>query len=409
MAIIIPSKYISSMKNPKVRDNYIDNVEVNYTVISPNNKFEEVVYTETFKDNLFNKTDEASSEIAYRSAYWGGRSELYAYIYASQSWRNFSVKINKNPKNSFISKVFTGIKTVEQEETSNETSWIGSNVVYKKATAKASLPVTNASYNLSGLVSYTVGELFIGDKTIEQKTNETIPLAITSSSCTFETQSAYSTVSASVSLPNRNNILRPQINEDEDYYIFNITLLTESISIPLKLIKGTVEQSATFTMTGTCEVYVAEEVSLTFYGNTIGIDLKNGTVTVGSGDFPFSTNSNELIHTGATTYGQDITSYIGENILNQYREGKETCTVKCSISDYYTESGDLAISPHKGEVPMTFSIGDEVIPMVYTVNKTDRAMSKYSNGMDKVFVVVGVKPSYTGACWQELTLLEKTE
>ena len=52
MAIVIPSKYIYNVDNPKVRDNYVDKVEVGQTTVTPNNEYEKVVYSETFKNNL---------------------------------------------------------------------------------------------------------------------------------------------------------------------------------------------------------------------------------------------------------------------------------------------------------------------------------------------------------------------
>ena len=412
MAIIIPSKYISSIKNPKVRDNYIDNVEVNYTVISSDDKIEEVVHNETYKSNevLFAINDHQKGSIDI-DTYQDFATAIYtvaSLLEGQQVWANISIKIPKNSKNSWISKIFKGVRS---NDNGVNTSWIGVNIKYKKTEYDASAFVSGVGYdkgNWNG--EYTISETQLSNPRTELAYADRIPFCRKNLSISSAYEHRGNTAISTIDLPNRDNILDERIfsDTDKDYVFSNIKILTKSKEIPLSLNTYDVRLRE-FTISGTAVEYVAEEVTLTFYGNTIGIDLKDGTVTVGSGDLPFSTTSNELIHTGATTYGENITSYIGDNILNQYRDGKETCTVKCTISDYYTESGELAISPHKGEVPMTFSIGDEVIPMVYTVDKTDRAISKYNNGMDKVFVVVGVKPSYTGACWQELTLLEKTE
>jgi hypothetical protein len=56
--------------------------------------------------------------------------------------------------------------------------------------------------------------------------------------------------------------------------------------------------------------------------------------------------------------------------------------------------------------PMSFQIGDQVIPRVYGVDGKDRPMSTYKNGSEKVFQVLGSKIFYDGAVWQELSLQE---
>lgn len=96
--------------------------------------------------------------------------------------------------------------------------------------------------------------------------------------------------------------------------------------------------------------------------------------------------------------------HLSEQIVEQYKNGKETATILCSISDYYTTEGDIAIDTKTGK--MSFSIGDKVIPMVYGSDKVDKPMSQYKSGSAKVFRVVGLRFVYDGAVWQELTLQE---
>lgn len=101
---------------------------------------------------------------------------------------------------------------------------------------------------------------------------------------------------------------------------------------------------------------------------------------------------------------ENLSSVIAKGVLEQYGKGKETARIRCSTNDYYDENDELAISPTgKNELPMLFSINDEVIPMV----TPDRAMSYYKDETRKVFRVVGVRFENRGALWQELTLQEK--
>lgn len=91
----------------------------------------------------------------------------------------------------------------------------------------------------------------------------------------------------------------------------------------------------------------------------------------------------------------------------QYANGKETATIRCSISDYYDyDSGDKIISIDNFTGKMSFVIGDIVVPMVFGVDGNDRPMSLYNNGNPKKFQVLGKKMFYDGAVWQELSLQE---
>ena len=78
----------------------------------------------------------------------------------------------------------------------------------------------------------------------------------------------------------------------------------------------------------------------------------------------------------------------------------------------YLEKGTLTIPLKEIDInnnngKMAFDIYDEVIPMVYTANQTDKPMSRYKDGSAKTFVVLWPKIYFDGAVWQELTLQEK--
>ena len=104
-----------------------------------------------------------------------------------------------------------------------------------------------------------------------------------------------------------------------------------------------------------------------------------------------------------------ITEYLANNVLKQYAVGKETATLLCDINEYYDENGDLVISTEKSGLPMTFNIGNEVIPYVFGANGQDKPMSLYRDGNPKVFRIIGTNTIYDGAVWQELTLQEVTK
>lgn len=97
---------------------------------------------------------------------------------------------------------------------------------------------------------------------------------------------------------------------------------------------------------------------------------------------------------------------ISSLVLSEYKNGKETATITCSISDFYDESGNLVISKSKEDLPMTFKVGDQVIPMYYSSDGTDKPFSLYEDGSPKAFRVVKTKVYYDGAVWQQLYLQE---
>lgn len=120
------------------------------------------------------------------------------------------------------------------------------------------------------------------------------------------------------------------------------------------------------------------------------------------------------------------TAYLAEKILqaeNLKIHGVECMVVDAEDTKIYINFYSLSIVPYleKGTLTiplkeisttnnvgkMAFDIYDEVIPMVYTANQTDKPMSRYKDGSAKTFVVLGTKIYFDGAVWQELTLQEK--
>lgn len=100
------------------------------------------------------------------------------------------------------------------------------------------------------------------------------------------------------------------------------------------------------------------------------------------------------------------TIYLFDNVLNEYKNGKETATVLCSISDYYDDSNNKVISSDKSTGRMCFDIYDEVIPMKMDYRGEDVPMSRNQDTTPKVFKVLATRIYYDGAVWQELTLQE---
>ena len=118
----------------------------------------------------------------------------------------------------------------------------------------------------------------------------------------------------------------------------------------------------------------------------------------------FEIQGNELMQT--TNYiveesSQNAIVSTFQKTLEDYKNGKETAELLCSISDYYDENGEIKVSKDTKEFPMIIPLFSVVKPMVLNNNGEDIEMSK-----GKQFQVVGSEVFYDGAVWQKLTLLE---
>lgn len=100
-----------------------------------------------------------------------------------------------------------------------------------------------------------------------------------------------------------------------------------------------------------------------------------------------------------------INNTMSAEIIADYKNGKETATLRVSVNDYYDDDGNLVLSINDPSKPMLFRNGDIVVPYVATPNG-DRPMSILPDGTAKSFRITGVTLISDGAVWQELQLQE---
>lgn len=127
------------------------------------------------------------------------------------------------------------------------------------------------------------------------------------------------------------------------------------------------------------------------------------TIQLTNGKNIFSVEENELINVLST----DIIKTF-DNLILEWKDGKELATLKCSIGEYYDEEGNLAISTKQNDLPMLFDIGDLVIPYIAVADGKTEPLSIKLDGTPKVFKVTQIRPYFDGAFWQEITLQEQT-
>lgn len=489
MAIIIPSKNIYSMNNPKVRDNVVDNVSVGHTIVTPKNEYETPIYSVDIETNNLIQKYIDNYDIRDDTRYNNDTGAISLISFVSYADHKFSEVEIEFPV-IYDNKYQIPLLGLDK----NQNPWIKYNI-YGTTEKYSASAKWDASYSYSGnstSIRITRGEISYNPlPSDERPSNLQIPTEISNpvdddrglglilyANAEEKLNDTIDWAQVKYSVIQKNGI---------EYYKYNLSFLT---SVRVVKLSGTFNSISEYNgeklqLRGTSELYEPQQITVTIYGNTIGIDLTDGSITYGGGDKPFSLSGNEILQSNCTTIalynanvtvvkalgvssttgnvaleinsieylledthiyyqgekatviqynsftkvaqidciyngkfhnsiGKDInielesftklTHNLANNILSQYAKGKETATIRCSISDYYDESGAKVIDTKSDR--MSFHLHDQVIPMVYGYDGNDRTMSKYQDGSRKVFEVVGSNIFYDGAVWQELTLQE---
>ena len=153
--------------------------------------------------------------------------------------------------------------------------------------------------------------------------------------------------------------------------------------------------------------------------NTVGQSSKTKLYSMDNkvvSDYSLETNELTSTDVGVATTSDEqsvITSPIGkllcEKIASEYKNGRETATIKCSVGNFYGDEyeNEKTIDIDNAE---TASVGDTVVPYVRTGRKGgwqyDAPLSSDGEGNAKSFDVIGVEHVFDGAIWQVLTLIE---
>lgn len=476
MAIIIPSKNIYEINNQKVVDNEVDNIEVSAKRIEETKDYSVNVYNNDFDVVTYQHGAETSD---IHEEYRLHTQAPTSYCAVSGVFKPFYVDIDVVVNKQIGNKIITQIKTGEDK--TDETA----NIKYSTACIKKSAPIS-ATYNTSESgrhdPSFANIQYTYPDDGEEGVFN--LPKTIT-------VQHNYSDISLSeitVNLNDETNLKdigrTIKITETNDYFSFRCHLLCGEEIYELKgdAVGPPTNRS---TASGTATIYIPQKISLTVYGNTIGIDLQDETIKIGNGQHVYSFSGNELMQTSNTP---SIDSKYNK-VIKQWKNGKEVATIKCGIDEYWenkeeeititvksilpysviykrieftsdtslrdganfsnhatelkdaidiyeisrkengtysgfvlsdetpiinkeyigTTNWKLVIDPQTGMRPLTFQIGDMVIPYIMGADGNDKPMSFYSDKTPKWFKVIGKGIIADGQIMQELTLQEMSD
>lgn len=425
MAIIIPSKTIYKLNNPKVRDNVIDAVTVSHTVVNNDNKYNTTVHLEKYTESSFSHAFEPNFNEWTKSATVNAKTGNDTYVYYAGASVGIRTHYNFNPiqvyidraiENAYISSIFTGYNK-------NGNPNINYNVIYKHYVGKSKIRVRQ--YPLGGDNSDVVDSIELTYDYNDYTTSQgNLPKLSLEKTTTYSHQNLTGTLTAKANVSKEDettlyddNILK---NYDETFFYFQIDKIL--CGVETYSAYGTDRMSISawggdptsteryIDLFGTCEKYVPVELQISFNGDTISFVIEEDSVSYGSEEpkKPFLLSGSEIIQSGGKFGGTNLSSHLSDIIMSQYEKGKETATLTCSINDYYDSNGNLIVSP-KSDQKMLFEIYDKVVPMVRQSYGVDAPMSLTSENYAKVFEVVGVRVYYDGAVWQELTLKEFNE
>lgn len=425
MAIIIPSKTIYKLNNPKVRDNVIDAVTVSHTVVNNDNKYNTTVHLEKYTESSFSHAFEPNFNEWTKSATVNAKTGNDTYVYYAGASVGIRTHYNFNPiqvyidraiENAYISSIFTGYNK-------NGNPNINYNVIYKHYVGKSKIRVRQ--YPLGGDNSDVVDSIELTYDYNDYTTSQgNLPKLSLEKTTTYSHQNLTGTLTAKANVSKEDettlyddNILK---NYDETFFYFQIDKIL--CGVETYSAYGTDRMSISawggdptsteryIDLFGTCEKYVPVELQISFNGDTISFVIEEDSVSYGSEEpkKPFLLSGSEIIQSGGKFGGTNLSSHLSDIIMSQYEKGKETATLTCSINDYYDSNDNLIVSP-KSDQKMLFEIYDKVVPMVRQSYGVDAPMSLTSENYAKVFEVVGVRLYYDGAVWQELTLKEFNE
>lgn len=415
MAVLIPSKKIYRINNPKIINNQISVLQLttqlfeenaSLNVLLQNDFIDTSSYDNGFVDcenssslNLSNFTYELNSETDDYSIFLSacGIRPVYGNF-------QFQIPIKSSDTSVGSAGMYAKVSSIEVDIYEDMVEGF-----YRKSDGDYTLTSIAVSHiddeTNDWLISVDAGGYIRKTETITE-----IPLNISSNSSVgraryggndtgTDEKKAPSTVKLTSQQSDLSSI---QVETDESgkNYIFSAQLLCGCELFKLgSSIPSSFNGSYAY-ISGIIRQYKPKNITLEIYGDKYTFSASSEVLEThnSNGNASHSLSSNELIQ---RKYAH-IFSQLIQKTLSGYENGKETATVLCSIGDYYDENGEKVISTATPD-KMTFNLHDEVFPMVRDAYGVDTILS------NKKFQVLGHRLYFDGAVWQELSLQEVKE
>lgn len=314
MAIIIPSKSIYSVKNPKIRDNIISSVETNASRVKTNNEYDVSVWSNSYYSGFYN--EETKKDVSAKNedtSFSSGFDNDCAYYELTPTYLNLrDITISRVLKNSYIESIKYGTYKNEQNE---EKPNISVTIYYtKKTTPIVSWFIKNAirgnNFNLDVNLFNDKSNIIMGETKTEQLSTDFIEIK----SSYFYKESTESGTTAYLDVANNTNIGDKNIikfsENGNEISIYNALICCgyESYAVHAEEFRDEhiwdLDKYADDTFSGEYVQVIPKKVDISIKGNTIGIDLEDIVNTSGNGNNPFKQDGNELLQ---------ITNFIDKN------------------------------------------------------------------------------------------------
>lgn len=406
MAIKIPSSNIYEIKHSPIRNNIIDNVEIGEKKCQLVTGYHDIVYN----NNFASPTTKTNTTDLYKSLTFITGENYYIAVQQGTLELGYTLNLNisfpRNQNKKRITSIYDKVDkqgrtnigyTINYEQKTYDTN---GNITLTLKTSNKTISTTNITRTTPTNIEIANGSGIISDDDYVIYTEELEANISSGKTITYKT---------TCSLKNQSTIPTATVTLNEDTYTVTLNVLSYIRKEYLRIGKFYTwldyqnDKTLTYDMKGKGEELIPKSIDITIYGDTINLNIEDIVEKINNKDNRYSIDANELIQT--TNIVSPKNSY--NDLIDNYKDGKETAVIRCSISDYKDDSGVKVIDITTAD-KMCFEIGDEVIPMVYTANGVDMPMSTNRAGNAKVFIVIGKKPYYDGAVWQELTIQEKT-
>lgn len=432
--IIIPSKKIYSPTHQKIRDNIVNQVNNNVTIITKKTELDTIVNTFSRSGDVFlatvNRAEYTSGEDVKDNGYSSviapySPNLSTANIYVAYSeYRNYKIRpetidIIIDNNNRFVSKLLN-------DKENNGIDW---EVVCDVETYNQALVNFTMNYGLSGIKKLTCQLVKEGNKAqeteiaslpksynykhtfnkyaYETKLDETLDVEVNTELLVSKNY-MYNNMFESVLS------VKPRIVQygDKDCYELRLYFPAQVDILTSGVHTAAAPNVNDFTINGvkaTIKRYIPKQIKLSIYGDIVTLNLSQKNIATGNGTTNvYSVLNNELLQENNfwITPSNELIDRNALNILEEYINGKEVATIQCSVSDYFDKDGRKVIDVSSTKKPL-FEIGDVVIPHYMSSNSVDVPFSYYSDKVTpKKFKVLKNKISYCGAPFQELTIQE---
>lgn len=409
MAIIIPSKNIFSINNPKVVKNQLKSISINPNDVKRKDgiKTREVVNfiqdSKSYYDNYSsNDVSTHTNSLRYESSidlvYMGEDDYGYNYIeLQNEDAKSYITNCNLSFDNSSSYAKVTP-KTAPTNLTFDETLKDDFSKVYQTDGFNGSFSYTQTGVWESGIIGIGNVPFKIEILAWFNKANFTF------SSTVINTD----TNDILVSTMQTYQVNTIEVLEEGSSFKFKVRTPT-SIGINWKFFKNDGKETFSGMFNGTKISINISDIKLSIEKTISTLNVNQSSAIV-IGD---SENTDDRLNLGGNKLIQLDNEQISDSIINnyndtisQYSNGKEIATILCSINDYYDTYGNKIIAKDQSTGKMLFDIYDEVLPMVSQPSHPNVPMSLLPNGNAKTFSVLGSRIYYDGAIWQELTIQE---